>query len=134
MFTDDQMKALFTGVMDQMVHAQWLHSYMLTDGKGYHLTWTEPGTQRALLLKRIAESHRLTSDDRAPLAFDAVVHGTPLPAAVAFKGEMDKDVAAFWRECIAQLQLPRDQDNLLALVQIVIAWALDSDTPVRFGP
>jgi hypothetical protein len=36
MFTDDQMNAL--------VQARSLHIYTLTDGKGYHLTWTEAGS------------------------------------------------------------------------------------------
>ena len=132
-FTDDQMQKLFTVVMDQMVQARWLHSYTSTKGKGYHLTWTEAGTQCACLLKKIADSFRLETDDRTPLIFDAIAHGTPPPPGTDFKGELDEDVAAFWRESVAQLKITRDEDHLLTLVQIATGWAPDLDTPVCFG-
>lgn len=133
-FTDAQMKTLFTGVMDLMVQARWLRSYTFTEGKGYHLTWTEAGAERACVLKKIADTFQLESDDRAPLVFDSYAHGSPLPPGAAIKGELDQNILAYWRESVAQLTLPRDEDHLLALVHIATGWAPDVNTPLRFGP
>ena len=132
MFTKDESKELFTRVMDRMVEARWLKSYTFTDGKGYHLTWTEAGTERALSLKKIAESFRLIDDDRAALGFDVLAHGDSLlPFMRPYK--LDESVAGFWRESIEQVGLHGDQDGLLALVHIIIGWTPGLDTPLKFG-
>lgn len=132
MFTKDQTKALFLRVMDRIVEARWLHSHTFTDGKGHHLTWTEDGTQRSILLKQVVTAFRLSSDDRAALAFDLIVHGEILPDWVP-PFELDADVSTFWKECVAQLGLKGDEDGLLALVQIIKGWTPDSKTPVKIG-
>src|SRR5262245_8567726 len=118
MRTNDEMKALFLRVMDRMVEARWLHSHTFTDGKGHHLSWTEVGTQRSVLLKQVATAFKLSSDDRAPLAFDIIAHGDRVPDWVR-PFNLDDDVAEFWRDSVGQLGLRSDEDGLLTLVHIV---------------
>ena len=130
--TDRQMREGYTAVMDRMVVAGWLLSHRYTNRKGFHLTWTEVGTQRAVLLKRMIESFGLKDDDRAPLAFDKVAHGESLPS-YGRPFEMDAAVAEVWRQCVAELGIVRDEDTLLFLVHTVSGWAPDERTPVKFG-
>jgi hypothetical protein len=119
MFTNDESKALFTRVMDRMVEARWLHRHIFTDGKG-----------RALCLKKISETYRLTSDDRAAYAFDILAHGERLPDYVR-RIELDDTLAEYWRESVKQLGLHGDEDGLLALVHILKGWTPDSQTPIK---
>jgi hypothetical protein len=130
MFTNDESKALFTRVMDRMVEARWLHRHIFTDGKGPHLVWTPAGTERALCLKKISETYRLTSDDRAAYAFDILAHGERLPDYVR-RIELDDTLAEYWRESVKQLGLHGDEDGLLALVHILKGWTPDSQTPIK---
>jgi hypothetical protein len=132
MFTDSQMKTLFLRVMDKMLEARWLESHVFTDGKGHHLVWTPAGAERSVLLKKIAETYRLTSDDRAAYGFDILAHGESLPGFVR-PIPLDDTLATYWRESVGQLGLHRDEDGLMGLVHIVIGWAPDSQPRVKFG-
>jgi hypothetical protein len=119
--------------MDRMVIAGWLHSYTYTDGKGFHLTWEVPaGTERAILLKKIIESFRVQSDDRAPMVFDKIARGESLPSyGRAFN--LDAEVAGYWIESVDQLGIARDEDTLLWFTHIITGWAPDDQTPMKFG-
>lgn len=44
---------------------------------------------------------------------------------------LDEDLAAVWRELVAELGYAGDDDGLLGLVHVVLGWAPDGDTPVR---
>lgn len=124
-------KALFTRVMDRMVEARWLDSHIFTDGKGFHLVWSLSGGERAVALRKIARTYGLMNDDRSAMCFDILAHGERLPRFVrAF--ELDAEVAAFWRECVADLRLRADEDGLMAMVHIVEGWGPDAETKVRF--
>jgi hypothetical protein len=131
--TNEQIKALYTGVMDRMVATGWLLSYTFTECKGFHLNWTERGGLQAMAIKRIAETYGLADDDRAPVCFDKLTRGESLPADVRpFKPE--PELAALWREAVDQLGLIRDEDNLLSFVHTVLGWAPMGSTQVRFLP
>lgn len=104
MLTPDDCKTLFLEVMDRMVEARWLQSHTFTDGKGHHLTWTSAGTERALCLKKIAETFDLSGGDDRPLAFDLVAHGESLAGTPhRLAAPLDATIAAYWRESVAQL-------------------------------
>lgn len=132
MFTPDQMKALYTRVFDQMVKARWIHHYTFTDGKGFRPAWTAAGTERAVCLKKLSETYRLLSDDRAAYGFDKLAHGERLPSFVR-PIELDDAIALYWRESIEQLGLRGDQDGLLIMVHIIEGWTPGLDTPLEFG-
>src|SRR5262249_42515671 len=103
MLTDAEMQGQFASMMDRMLVARWLLCYTFTDGKGYHLTWTVLGAERAVRLKEIAEAFRLKGDDRAPLMFDQVAKGESLPHETSFSGDLDNATANFWCESVRQL-------------------------------
>lgn len=133
-FTNDEAKAIFTRVMDRMVQAGWLHSHTFTEGKGFHLNWTEAGAQRARLLHSIATAFRLNGHDYRPtVAFDKLAHGEHLPD-YARSFELDPKVAALWRQSVEELSLHGDADGLLGMVHVVLSWAPDADTPIVFDP
>ena len=131
MFTEAQIKAGYTRIMNLLLQAHWLRSYSFTDGKGYHLTWDPLGTERSFLLKRIAVTYRLQNDDRAAVIFDKIARGETLPD-YARSIPLDNALARFWCECVDDLGLRGDADGLLFLVHIVMGWAPDLDTPVKF--
>ena len=112
--------------MNSMVAAGWLHSHIFTVGKGHHLVWSEAGIQRSILMKHISESHRLNTDDRAPVLFDILCKGERLPADTSIC-EVEELISEYWRECVGELGLHGDEDGLLALVRIVIGWAPGED-------
>jgi hypothetical protein len=130
-FTPEESKNLFTRIMDRMVAIGWLHSYTFTDGKGYHLNWTEVGTERAMCLKKIALTFDLKNDDRAPVAFDIIAQGDSLRGFVR-PFELDPDIAAYWCQSVNQLGYRGSDDDLLGLVHIVTGWAPDAGTRVKF--
>lgn len=131
--TNDQMKALYSGVMDRMVAAGWLLSYTFTEGKGFHLNWSEAGGIGSMALKLIAETYSLADDDRSAVCFDKLTRGERLPPGVRpFKP--DAKLAALWREAVDQLGVIRDEDNLLILVHTVLGWAPKDSTQIRFLP
>jgi hypothetical protein len=68
------------------------------------------------------------SNMRAPLVFDLNAHGDPLPP---YGGPLDLEpkLAEFWVSAIRELQIPRDEDHLLILVQTVFGWAFDLERP-----
>ena len=132
-FTNDELKALFTRVMDRMVVAGWLHRHTFTEGKGFHLTWTVSGAKRTCLLKSIAILFPRNVDaDRAPVARGILAQGAHFPA-VPRPTELDPELAEFWRQGVAELGLVGDPDGLLGLVHVLLTWAPDSDTPMVFG-
>ena len=130
--TDDTMRSGYSGIMDHMVTAGWLENYSFTTGKGFHLTWSIPGTERAMLLKHICESFHLKDDDRGPMVFDKLAHGESLPS-YARPFDLDAEVARYWRESVAQLGITRDEDTLLFFVHAVLGWAPDEETPIKIG-
>src|SRR5687767_14231047 len=79
MFTDAQSKELFERVLDRMVENGWLENYTFTSGKGFCLGWTVGGAEKAVCLKEIATVYGLTQNDQAPLLFDKLAHGQPVP-------------------------------------------------------
>lgn len=132
MFTNEEIEKLYVELFDKMTLVGWLKRFTFTDGKGYHLTWTEEGSARSVFLKIIAEKFSLTKDDRAPHVFDTVAHGGALPScAKPFK--VDEQIIETWCECIDRLGIQGDDDRLLVLVHIVTNWAPDADAKIVFG-
>jgi hypothetical protein len=123
MFTQTEMDALFSRIMDRMVEAQWLQSYTRTEGKGFRLHWTVDGAIRAALLRDLCTSHGLIDDDRAPASFDMLAQGLSLPSDVRFPGQIDERAARVWLESVAALRLDRSGDDLLVFVHVVMGWA-----------
>ena len=130
-FSEDELRRLHEEVLEAMLKAGWLLNYTFTVGKGWHLGWTEEGTQRAVLLKEIATNHRLQHDDRAPMCFDKLTRGESLPSFCR-PVEIDDAISTFWRESVDSLQLPRDEDHLIIFVGAIVTWAPDEKTPIRF--
>lgn len=133
MFTDSEIRALFERVLNRMLRAGWVHHFTFTEGKGWHINWIGDGIERACLLKQISISLRLNMDDRAPLFFDILAHGERLPetAPVDHNYRVDPTIAQYWSQSIDQLGLHGDEDGLLVMVQIVIGWAPDLNTPLK---
>ena len=131
MFTNDQAHALFERVFEQMLKARWLYEWSFTDGKGWKLGWTAQGAQRAVLLKKMIVAFRLANDDRAPIAFGIFLQREGPPIFSHWRH--DDEMAGFWRQCVQELFLQGDGDGLLTLVHIIVGWAPDLETPVKFG-
>jgi hypothetical protein len=128
--TDAQFRSAYSGIMDRMVSAGWVESYTFTVGKGFYLNWSWVGTQRSIMMKRLIEAYRLQSDDRAAMVFDILCRGESLPS-FGRHVEIDDTVKAFWRECVDQLRISRDEDTLLWFTHIITGLAPDGDTPVQ---
>jgi hypothetical protein len=127
---DDDIKSRFMSVMDRMLRARWLRDYTFTTGNGFHLGWYPEGARKAICLKLIAASFGLSDDNRAPLGFDIIAQGDPIPDwLISFP--MDAAVARYWRLCIEELHLRNDGNGLFALIQVVEGWAPDLSTPVK---
>lgn len=120
MFSDDQMRALFERTFERLLKAGWLHQVILTDGKGWHLIWTPLGTEKAMVLRRVIDSHSLAADDRAPMAFHKFLQGQGLPLFSHWKN--DRTLADYWLQCLQDLSLEIDGDELLGLVHVIKGW------------
>jgi hypothetical protein len=127
---NDQMRQLFTQVMNAMVRAGWLLRFTYTDGKGFHLDWSAPGAQRVILLERIISAYGLANDDRAPMAFYKLTQGEGLPDGISAVVEVEAEVLVFWRQCIEELGLGTEGDGLQVLVHIINGWAPNDKTPI----
>lgn len=163
MFTDAEMRKLFESVMDRMIKCGWLHSYFYTDGKGFHLNWTERGTFVSQRLKLWDSQLSLHDGDTCPILACELVHDGRLPAPLnvttaekvldgllkaGYASTARVDVPAGllvvdytpagvrfrqeFREFIAELGLPRTEDDLLTLFIVASGWAPDANTPIRF--
>lgn len=131
MFTNDELKGLYTRVFDRMVGAGWIHHYTLTDGRGFHPAWTVKGAGRAAVIQKIIRAAGLDTDDRAPKAFDKLGHGEKL--GILHVGELEANMAELWRDAVGELGLRGDDDGLLVFVHIISSWAPGSQTQIVFG-
>jgi hypothetical protein len=133
MFTNDEMKSLFTRVLDRMVEARWIHHYTFTNGKGFRPAWTLAGVAHANRFNFIIKGCGLDEGDKSALIFDKLAHGESLPVGFSFIGDIPEDVARDWRDGVAELGLRGDEDGLLTMVHIIEGWKPDLDTPIEFG-
>ena len=120
MFTEKQMPDLFERVLQAMLKAGWLQSFIFTEGMGWRLVWFPEGKGKAEWLKLVVVDNDLSSDDRAPISFDILAHGGSLGVDVI--GELETDTANRWCRLIDELGLHKESDALLVLAQIVMGW------------
>lgn len=97
-----------------MVAAGWLHEYAFRLGDGIDLDWSNEGRSRAVLLRRIVESFRLSSKPLNAVNFDVLCSN-------ATKGNtnapIDPDIAKFWCSCMNDLNLACDECDYISLLQ-----------------
>lgn len=120
--TDIEIKRIYNELLDSMALAGWLKNYTVTDGKGYHLTWTEVGASKLTFLKLIAEKLSLDEDDDATFSLDSIVHNGALPNEKKSLN-LNPDIASAWRDCVSELKVQGDKDKLYVMIQIAINLA-----------
>src|SRR5262249_29818358 len=116
-----------------MLRARWLRDYTFTTSQGFQLGWYPEGARKAICLRLIATTFGLSEDDRAPLGFDIIAHGDPVPDwLIPFP--MDGAVARYWCQRIGELNLRNDGDKLFALIRIIEDWTPELNLRVKSGP
>jgi hypothetical protein len=105
-------------LLEMMLRARWLKSFMFTDGEGWQLVWTAGGAQRVFLLKAIIGSYDLDDDDHAPVAFTILAQSDNFTDAAEI---VHADVLAFWRQCSVEIGLRATIEDCLAFVRIISA-------------
>jgi hypothetical protein len=124
-YTPAELHAQFTRVTERLQQAGWLRWAKFTEGKGWHLVWTEEGGLKAALLKDICRRAELVDGDAVPLAFDVAAHGGGLPPGA----DVPDVFFEFWRTEVDPLGLQGDEDGLICLVHMICTWAPDEGTP-----
>lgn len=122
MDSPESLHAALEDMMNRMVLAGWLKAYRWTEGKGWHLVWSELGARKSRLLKMIIEAHSLLDDDRAAMAYDVVAKGGSFEG-LRWSG-LDPELQRFWLECLEDFgDRPEGEDELLAYVHVIHGWA-----------
>lgn len=75
MFTNQEMHAINDDLFSRMLVAGWLKNYTFTQGKGWHLQWTETGALAALELKKMRHDLALGGGDERPVIASILAHG-----------------------------------------------------------
>lgn len=162
MFTPAETHALFTRVFDRLVEKGWIHKLTFTQGKGWHVGWSERGTLAAIRLKQWDDALAISEADERPLIFDELAQGItlhPLSNATTLDVALsplvnaglaehvfvarDRGVAIAWTPAglefldalngwLGELGLHGDEDGLIAFFQIIQGWAPDGSTRVKF--
>ena len=120
---DDEMRRLFERVMDAMIRNRWLESYRFTEGKGFHLVWSERGGETAQALKDIVVTYDLLHGDDAPYLFYVACHGTALSGFHCRPEDLDPSLTEFFKGAAHSLGIYGSKEDLRTLVHIVDGWA-----------
>ena len=84
MFTQEELHKINEDLFERMLIAGWLKKFTFTEGKGWHLGWTEKGSLVAIDLKKIRGELELGAADERPVIASILAHGfTPDPRSVA---------------------------------------------------
>lgn len=116
-------KALYEGFFDRMTNAGWIDRYAFEPGKGISVQWTEDGTQHAGLLKHMVALHALRSGPHQARLFD--ISSEECLAGRPPRMEITNDEAQFWKHCMAQLELHRDDLDFTSMVHVIEDYAPD---------
>jgi hypothetical protein len=118
--TELEYRALYEGVLDRMVKAEWAERHVFSESKGVEIVWTDYGSRMAGLLKMISRTYDLAGGPHHPRMFDLIATG-----AKPNDPGLSPTVIGFWNNCMADLQLHRDDDDFMSLVHAVLHWGPD---------
>lgn len=91
------------------------------------MRWTHLGLGRMQRLRAIVVAFHLGGIIRSDVSFDRRAHDEHAPADCWNGGKLNDAVAAFWRQCIRELDLVRTQKSISALMEVGSAWASECD-------
>src|SRR5579871_4054968 len=117
MLNASQLHAMHEKLFGLMHDAGWLHDFFFSQDEGWRLVWTEPGAQRAALLKIVIETQRLHESDRAPVAFTVRALGG---TAAGTRADTDQGVLRFWQHCCEEVGLAAIAGECLVFVRIIL--------------
>lgn len=111
---------VFQGCLDRMVVAGWVERYAIWSGRGIAIRWTQGGHKVARLLRGIVTDFKLPFEAQT---FDEMCHGPAKQEPLREDG-IRLAVAAFWRDCMASLDLTRNDFDFRCLMHVL----------AQFGP
>lgn len=116
-----ECRRLFGHIMDRLLAAGWLESIGFSRQLGFEIVWTLKGAERASILKDLVIQYGLDEFDMAPQLFTEACRGGP-GSRDAGAVRIDAATRAFWLQCLNELPLEEQSDDLLGLVHLVMGW------------
>jgi hypothetical protein len=128
--TPVEFTALYQGTLDRMVAARWIERFAFTPQAGITIRWTDEGRKRASALWAIVHTYDLRGGPHNARQFD--MQAAKLNRKKITPESDDNHIAAFyWRLCMKELQLDRDDFDFGGLVHIIDDYAPELKGPKK---
>lgn len=124
---------VYLRTLERMLAAGWITAYRFTERTGLQIQWNNAELKSVRLLKRIVKSFQLNASHAQAARFDQMCenclrqHSTP--------GAIDPELARFWRDCLNELNLSRDERDFICLMHGILDFGpeemSESDVPTQ---
>jgi hypothetical protein len=113
-----EFRALYEGILDRMTKAKWIENYVFKKGNGIKVTWSEEGNRRAGILNFFVQLFDLRGGPHHARIFDMASEEL-LTKGETKRGEVSELHAFFWKNCMDDLKLHRNDDDFHSLVHVI---------------
>jgi len=104
-------------VVSRLRQAGWISGHRFEPGRGYVLKWEGRGRQKAAMFQELIKRYRLEDGKRALKFWSRNLDLDPLENELPTLLEHD-----FWRMCLEELGIRRDEESLASLTQTIAVW------------